>query len=328
MSGGKWWRGLFRARYNGGMGIDWDKLSAASHGHVPVLPGQVMEMLSPGAGEVVLDATVGRGGHAELIVPRLGPGGRYVGLDLDPGNLAYAAERLGPLAEASGVSLDLEHTSFQNARGVLDEMGVGRVDGLLADLGFASTQMDDPARGFAFSEGGPLDMRLDPTQELTAGELVNTLDERELADLIYQLGEEPYSRRIARKIVERRQGSPIQTTSELAELVRAAYGPRARTSRMHPATRTFMALRIAVNDELGALDRLLDDLPELLAPGGRAAVISFHSLEDRRVKRAFLAFQQQEKARRLTRKPLTADEDEQSRNPRSRSAKLRALAWL
>lgn len=298
------------------------------HGHIPVLIDAVLEHLAPAAGETVLDATLGRGGHAERIIPRLQPGGRYIGLDLDPGNIAYAADRLKPASEAAGVELILRHASFQDARDILDELGVDRVDGLLADLGFASTQMDDPNRGLAFGEEGPLDMRLNPEQDLTAAELVNSLGEKELADLIYEYGEERFSRRIARKIVERRGRSPIQTTKELAEVVRQAYGPRAHRSRIHPATRTFMALRIAVNGELEALDRLLDDLPRLLAAEGRAVLISFHSLEDRRVKQAFHRLAQSDAARKLTRKPVTADEAEVAGNPRSRSAKLRALRWL
>ncbi|MFW6059339.1 MAG: 16S rRNA (cytosine(1402)-N(4))-methyltransferase RsmH [Phycisphaeraceae bacterium] len=301
------------------------------HGHVPVMVAAVLEHLAPQPGDTVLDATLGRGGHGAAIIPCLAPGGRYIGLDLDPANVAYAADRLQPIADEANVTLTLQQANFQDSRAVLDDLGVGRVNGLLADLGFASAQVDDPQRGFSFSHehaDAPLDMRLDPTQVTTAAELVNTLPERELADLIYQAGEEPFSRRIARKIVEARRGKPIQTTRRLSELVRQAYGPRARHSRMHPATRTFMALRIAVNGELAALDRLLEALPALLERGGRAVFISFHSLEDRRVKRALLRYAQADQAERLTRKPLTPDEAERAANPRSRSAKLRALRWL
>lgn len=294
-------------------------------GHIPVLPGEVTELLAPHSGHTVLDGTVGRGGHASLLIPRLGPGGRYIGLDLDPGNVAYARRRLAPIATDADVELHIIHSGFQDAPAVLASLNAPPVDALLADLGFASNQMDDPARGFAFNDEGPLDMRLDPTGGVTAADLVNQLPQAELADLIYQLGEERLSRKIARKIVERRAQSPIQGTSDLAELVRRAYGPGARGQRVHPATRTFMALRIAVNDELASLDRLLKDLPDVLAAGGRAAIISFHSLEDRRVKRAFLAMQQAELGDRLTRKPVTATPDELAANPRSRSAKLRAF---
>ena len=293
-------------------------------GHVPVLPEQVLALLEPRPGQTLLDCTVGRGGHAAMLIPRLEPGGRYIGLDLDPANSDYARSRLEPVAAEADVDLHIVHRGFADAPAVLADLGIDAVDGLLADLGFASNQMDDPQRGFAFSEAGPLDMRMDPTTGPTAADLVNELPERELADLIYEFGEERLSRKIARKIVESRGRSPIQHTSELADLVRRAYGGRTR-QRIHPATRTFMALRIAVNDELASLDRLLEDLPTLLAQGGRAAIISFHSLEDRRVKRAFLALQQRDLGQRLTRKPMTADDQEQVANPRSRSAKLRGF---
>ena len=313
-------------------------------GHLPVLPGQVMQLLSPKAGQVVVDCTVGRGGHGAMLIPKMGPGGRYVGLDMDPANVAFSLARLTPIAERVGVRLNVVYANFRDAAAVLGELGVHEVHGLLADLGFASSQMDDASRGFAFSEDGPLDMRLDPTAELTAERLVNTLPEKELADLIYEFGEERLSRRIARKIVEQRRLEPITTTSGLAELVRRCYPrpkpdrrpkspgrkpwtprPKSHGHRIHPATRTFMALRIAVNDELGALDGLLEGLPGLLGPGGRAAIISFHSLEDRRVKRAYLSLKQEAGYTLVTRKPVTADADESGANPRSRSAKLRVI---
>jgi 16S rRNA (cytosine1402-N4)-methyltransferase len=202
------------------------------------------------------------------------------------------------------------------------------VDLLLADLGFASTQMADPSRGFSFSREGPLDMRLDPDLPQSAADLVNGLPKRELADLIYRLGQERLSRRVAEKIVAARADAPIQTTAELARLVRSAYGPRGRSQRIDPATRTFMALRIAVNRELEALEKLLADLPALMRPQGVAAIISFHSLEDRPVKLAFREYAQAGRAVLLTKKPRTASEMEVRENPRSRSAKLRALRWL
>lgn len=293
-------------------------------GHIPVLSEQTLALLDPQPGLTVLDATLGRGGHAELILPRIA-GGRFLGLDLDPGNLDYAQSRLQPLAAEHDVELSLHHQSFVAAEKAMADAGVQAVDRLLADLGFSSNQMGDPQRGLSFAEPGPLDMRLDPTAAVTAEDLVNTLGEKDLADLIYGLGEERLSRRIARKIVETRGERPITTTEQLAQLVRSAYGPAGRKIRIHPATRTFMALRIAVNDELGSLERLLEQLPQWLAEGGRAAIISFHSLEDRRVKRAFLDLAQTQGWHRLTRKPLTASEDERGKNPRSRSAKLRAI---
>lgn len=299
-------------------------------GHIPVLPDEVLELLSSQTGRVFIDGTLGRGGHGELVIPRLVPGGSYIGTDLDPRNVAFATRRLQPIAVACGVDLHIQHASFADLRAVLDSLDIDRADAVLADLGFASNQMDDPARGLSFAEDGPLDMRLDADDpdRPTAAELVNSLSERELANLIYQFGEERLSRRIARKIVEIRTGSPIQTTSELATLVRGCYGPAGRKSKIHPATRTFMALRIAVNGELDALDRLLEELPGLIAPTGRIGIISFHSLEDRRVKQTFRGWSDKGWAKRITRKPVTPGEVELLANPRSRSAKLRVVEWI
>ncbi len=260
-----------------------------------------------------------------MLMPLI-PGGTYIGLDLDAENLAYATQRLQSLAREHDVTLHTLHRSFRDARAALAELAIDGVSGLLADLGFASNQVDDAARGLGFREDGPLDMRLNPDAPLTAANLLEQLGETELADVIWRYGEERLSRRIARKIVERREaGEPITGTSDLASLVRRAYGPAGRRSKIDPATRTFMALRIAVNDELGALDQLLEDLPSLIRPGGRAAIISFHSLEDRPVKQRFVQLSQDRIGQRITRKPLIADEAEQHRNPRSRSAKLRVF---
>lgn len=303
--------------------------STGPTGHVAVLPAEVLEYLAPKPGGVILDCTLGRAGHAKLITPHLAPGGRYVGLDVDPLNLDFAREALaGAPARVDAVQVDVVRSNFAAARSALDALGIGRVDGLLADLGFASNQMTDPARGLSFAAEGPLDMRLDPDLGQTAADLLNRLPERELADVIYRYGEEPMSRKIARKVVEARRTSPILKTSELAQLVREAYGGgRAAQSRMDPATRTFMALRIAVNEELGALERLLSELPGLMGEGGRAVIISFHSLEDRLVKHAFAGLHRDGVARRLTPKPVVAGDDERRDNPRSRSAKLRAIEW-
>ncbi|QNN25283.1 16S rRNA (cytosine(1402)-N(4))-methyltransferase RsmH [Planctomycetales bacterium ZRK34] len=296
----------------------------SSPGHIPVLPGPVLELLSPAAGEVMLDCTLGRGGHAGLIMPKLAPGGRYIGLDVDPQNLAYVAES----QPNPPVPMDLVHRNFADARGALDELEIDGVDLQLADLGFASSQMSDPARGLSFAADGPLDMRLNPDLGATAADLVNRLPERELADLIFRYGEERLSRKIARKIVDLRDRSPINTTRQLAEVCAAAYGPRGRRQRIDPATRTFQALRIAVNDELGVLEALLAALPRLMRPGGRVAIISFHSLEDRLVKHTFNDWALEGLADRLTKKPVTADDQERAANPRSRSAKCRAIRWL
>ena len=298
--------------------------------HVPVLLAEVIEALSPAPGETFVDLTVGRGGHSEAIARRLGPTGRVIGFDLDPGNATFALERIA----ATGCEAQTHHASFVEAPTILQQAGV-RADMVLADLGFASNQVDDPLRGFSFRIDGPLDMRLDPTSRVTAGEIVNHSSEQELADLIYRYGEEPWSRKIAREIVAIRRDSPINSTLHLAEVVRQAYGPRARQSRMHPATKTFMALRIAVNDELGRLESLWDGLERAieagsvgggwLKAGARIAFISFHSLEDRIIKHRMASLVQRGAAERITRKPPTATEGETELNPRARSAKLRAI---
>lgn len=299
-------------------------------GHAPVLLRPILDLLAPRPGEVYLDCTLGRGGHALAIERRISPQGMLVGLDLDPTNLDFARHRLEAAFEGQiGPVRHLVHANFAQAPVVLEQIGLtDGVDLLLADLGFASTQVDDPNRGLSFSQDGPLDMRLAPTSGQTAADLVNTLPARELADLIYRLGEERLSRRIAQKIDEFRRREPIKNTGQLAQLVRQAYGPSGRRQRIDPATRTFMALRIAVNGELESLEQLLADLPRLLRPGARAGVISFHSLEDRLVKHSFRGYQQAGRAELVTRKPVTADETEERDNPRSRSAKLRVLRWL
>ncbi|MAE64415.1 MAG: 16S rRNA (cytosine(1402)-N(4))-methyltransferase [Phycisphaeraceae bacterium] len=303
-------------------------------GHQPVLAEPVLALLAPRPGGFYLDCTIGRGGHAELISKRLGPEGRVIGLDVDPANVDFSRARLSEVrSRQGGAAFDVVPGNFADARTLLDHLGVERVDLLLADLGFASSQMDDPSRGLSFAADGPLDMRFDPSATTTAAEIVNGLEERALADLIYEYGEERLSRKIARKIVEKRGISPINSTLELAELVRQAYGARGHRPRrsgrprLDPATRTFMALRIAVNLELDVLGRLLDDMPNLMRPGGVSAVISFHSLEDRMVKHAIRQWQRDGIARRLTPKPVVADAGERQANPRSRSAKLRAAGW-
>jgi len=286
--------------------------SAASR-HVPVLLTEVLDLLSPGPGQVVVDATVGAGGHARAIAERLGPTGRLIGLDQDPAMLAIAARRL------DGLPVTLVHANFDQLRRVLNEEGLGKVDAVLADLGFSSDQLEDAERGLSFQQPGPLDMRLDRSQGEPASALLKRLNERDLANLIYQLGEERFSRRIARRIVETRHTSPVATTEQLAELVRRCV-PRSRGHQIDPATRTFQALRIAVNDELGALDRLLAALPACIVPGGRAAIVSFHSLEDRRVKQVF---RDKKLWEALRPKPVQASAEEIRQNPRARSAKLR-----
>jgi 16S rRNA (cytosine1402-N4)-methyltransferase len=289
--------------------------------HAPVLAEALLAGLEPlagllaarpGGGGTLIDCTLGGGGHSALLL-QAHPGLRVVGLDQDPSARAAAAERLAPFADRATIVA----TNFADF--VPTEPAVA----VLADLGVSSPQLDVAERGFSFRLAGPLDMRMNPERGETAGELIDRLGETELADLIYAYGEERLSRRIARRIQEQGPwGDPAhpRSTDELAYLVAGCYPPQARRGRIHPATRSFQALRIAVNDELGALERLLQAAPGWLMPGGVLAIISFHSLEDRLVKRAFLA---DERLERISRRPLTADPPELESNPRSRSAKLR-----
>ncbi len=290
-------------------------------GHTPVLTRAAIELLAVGPGEFVVDATVGRGGHAVLLAASLSNQGTLLGLDVDASCLADAERRL---AGATG-RIILQHNNFAELPQVLEGLDVERVDVILADLGVSSTQLDDPGRGFSFLADGPLDMRMDHRTKTTASDLVNRLREQELADLLYQHGQERFSRRIARKICFARREGRITRTTALADLVAAAVraDPKSRRTKIHPATRTFQALRIAVNDELGALEALLDFAPRHLNPGGRIGVISFHSLEDGRVKRDFRRRRDAGLYAVVTKKPIVADAAERKANPRSRSAKLR-----
>lgn len=281
--------------------------------HISVLPTEVLAGLDPQPGQTIIDATTGVGGHTRLLAERVRPNGLVIALDQDPIMLDHARKAV------NGLPVCLVHANFENCLEVLQKLQKGPVDALLADLGFCSDQIANPARGFSFQSDGPLDMRLDPTVGEPASALVRRLPEKELADVIYRYGEERLSRRIAKVIVETRKNAPLETTGQLADLVRRCV-PRSKGSHIDPATRTFQALRIAVNDELGALERLLLALPDCLKPGGKAAIISFHSLEDRMVKRAFRDDATWEA---ITRKPLVAGEEETAANPRARSAKLR-----
>jgi 16S rRNA (cytosine1402-N4)-methyltransferase len=301
-------------------------------GHLPVLLESISDLLGPPPGGTVLDLTAGRGGHAEALARAAGAGGRIMLCDLDAGNLAFAEARVRSIA---GTEVRSMHGSFANVDRAMLAAGWA-ADRILADLGFASTQMDDPSRGFSFQNDGALDMRLDLSRGETAADLLARMSESALADAIFQLGEDPFARRIARTIVERRSRAPFRTTHELAIAVSAAYGPKARESRMHPATRTFMALRIMVNDELGALRSLLEafrvtasKFPSTtwLNPKARIGVISFHSLEDRLVKHAFVEWETAGLGQRVTRKPVEATDAELRANPRARSAKLRVFEF-
>lgn len=288
--------------------------------HEPVMAEEVVEYLAPRQGGTYVDCTVGAGGHARLVAEAMGRG-RLIGFDKDPEALAEAAKAEMP----AGVRFELVQGDFRGAPNEVRARGVERVDGVVADLGMSSMQVDRAERGFGFAADGPLDMRMDPRQELTAERVVNQLSERELADLIFQLGEERRSRRIARAIVRSR---PLHTTAQLAELVAAVNRPvkAGRGGRsLHPATRTFQALRMYVNAELESIAALLAALPLWLAPRGRAVVISFHSLEDRPVKQAFRAGAQRGDYKLLTPHAVRPGESECRRNRRARSARLRAV---
>ena len=288
--------------------------------HRPVLVAEVLNALAPAPGQTMVDATVGAGGHARQLVARLGSTGRLIALDRDPAMLALARQRL------EGYPVTLVHANFDQLPQVLSELGIATVDGVLADLGVCSDQIDVPERGFSFQQPGPLDMRMDPEQGEPASTLLRRLNERDLANLFWNYGEERYSRRIARKIVAVRRRTPLENTEQLADLVRGCVPrPRGRRHVIDPATRVFQALRIAVNDELGALDRLLAVLPDILKPGGRVAIISFHSLEDRRVKQTL---RDRKRWQPFTSKPVQPGEEEVQSNPRARSAKLRAARLL
>lgn len=280
--------------------------------HVPVLVDEVLELLALREGMTVVDATVGAGELAGRIAERIGEQGKLLGIDRDPQMLEVAAERLGAYPQVV-----LEQSTFSRLREVAAKHDIGVVDAIILDLGLNSIQLADPKRGFSFQGTGPLDMRMDLTEPRTAADILNHADELALAELIYRYGEERFSRRIARAIVAAR---PLRSTEELARVVERAAG---RRGRIHPATRTFQALRIVVNDELGELERVLPAARELLRSGGRLGVISFHSLEDRIVKQFFAEGERQGDWQRLFRKPVEPGPDEVAANPRSRSARLR-----
>ena len=280
--------------------------------HIPVLLEEILQFLKPQSGGTFIDATVGAGGHASAILDRTLPAGRLLALDQDEDALELARQRLS----AEGSRAVFRHANFSEIADVANEEGFLNVDGVVADLGVSSMMLDQPERGFSFQTDGPLDMRMDRSQPTTAGDIVNRMRERELADLIYNYGEERRSRPIAGAIVRMR---PHLTTLDLVRAIEAVSGKR-RHGQIHPATRTFMALRLAVNNELDNLELFLDSVIPLLAPGGRLAVISFHSLEDRIVKHRIRAL-----GRVLTKKVVRAGENERRDNRRARSAKLRAL---
>jgi 16S rRNA (cytosine1402-N4)-methyltransferase len=288
--------------------------------HVPVLLHEALQYLAVKTGSTVVDCTLGLAGHSSEIARRLGPQGRLIAFDRDPQAMALAKARLDGVLEELGDQaprVELIGEAFSSAP---LHVKAGSVDALLADFGVSSLQLDEATRGFSFMAEGPLDMRMDTRSGPTAAQVVNEASERELADLIYEYGEERRSRRIARAIV---RGRPVTTTGQLAQIVRAA-APAMKQDRIHPATRTFQALRIYVNRELDEIKALMEAAPKLLKPSGRLTVISFHSLEDRIVKDSLRDGAQKRIWTILTKKPVTAGEEEIERNPRARSAKLRA----
>jgi 16S rRNA (cytosine1402-N4)-methyltransferase len=287
--------------------------------HEPVMVPQVLDLLSPSRGGLFVDCTVGAGGHSKALLEAGAT--RILGLDRDPVALAAAADALASFRNR----VELVHADYRELERVLDERGISNVEGALADLGVSSMQLDGEGRGFSFRRDEPLDMRMDPTRGETAAALLQAADEEEIADAVFRFGEERYSRRVARAIVNARQESPIATTGRLAAIVRRAV-PHRGHQRIDPATRTFQALRIWVNHELDGLDGFLARAAARLLAGARLAVITFHSLEDRIVKHAFRALAAPGGALRvMTKRPLSADDEELARNPRARSAKLRAI---
>jgi 16S rRNA (cytosine1402-N4)-methyltransferase len=284
--------------------------------HIPVLVRETIDFLNVRPEGNYIDATLGAGGHAQEILKRLGSG-RLLGLDRDPQALEVAGQKLAGFGE----KLIMQKGNFAQIDVLHAASGLPPVDGVVVDLGLSSMQLDDASRGFSFNLPGPLDMRMDPQIETTAADLVNHLPERDLADIFFKLGEERHSRRIARAIVKAR---PYRLTTELAQVVTRAIPSRAGLHQIHPATRTFLALRLAVNAELENLEQFLDRVLVVLRPGGRVVILSFHSLEDRQVKQAFRRWQGEGRASVLTRKVVRPGDVEIQNNPRARSAKLRA----
>src|SRR3954447_1575458 len=282
--------------------------------HLPVMPGEALSLLNVRSDGTYMDATAGLGGHSGLIAQRLTTG-LLISSDRDPKSLEMARQNTEQWSER----IRFVHGPFSRLAEALESVGVSKVDGLLADLGVSRYQLTATERGFSFMSDGPLDMRMDQTTGITAADLINHSDEKTIADLIYQLGEERRARTVARAIVRAR---PLRSTLHLADVVLRAVP---RTGRLHPATKTFMALRMAVNDEPGELDRLLETGPDLLKSGGRLVIISFMSIDDRKVKERFRELSKSERATLLTKHPLQPTDEEVMRNPASRSAKLRGL---
>lgn len=291
--------------------------------HIPVLFDECLDALNLAPGKIIVDGTLGGGGHSIAIARRVAPNGLTISTDRDPAALDRVDRRVAALEDGATLPLKTYFANYCDFDAALERAGVERVDGFLLDLGLSSDQLADRSRGFSFDSDGDLDLRFDPTEGVPAFELLNRWSAERIADVIFQYGEERQSRRIARAVFERRRTNPVRSARDLAEICRRCVPtppPWSKKKTIDPATRTFQALRIAVNDELGALERFLKKCGDYLNPGGRVAIISFHSLEDRVVKNAFRDW---EDATVLTKKPIVATDEEVERNPRSRSAKLR-----
>lgn len=288
-------------------------------GHIPVMLNEIVEYLRPGEGQTLVDATVGLAGHAQVLSNLVGNRGRIIGIDQDAQILSGAEKQL---SNSQG-QFHLVHDNFRNVDRVLSGLGIAKVDGILIDCGLSSVQLNNSRRGFGFREEGPLDMRMNQENPVTAYDLVNSLSEKEISDLLRDFGQERWHHRIARAVVRRRTEKPIETTVELSDLVLSAMPRMRKWQKIHPATRTFQAFRIAVNRELEGLEEALAKCGSLLNAGGRMAVIAFHSLEDRIVKQAFKHMAHNGVVKIITKKPLRPSEGEIQTNPRARSARLR-----
>lgn len=310
--------------------------------HVPVLYREVLDNLAVRKGGVYVDGTLGGGGHAEAVCSTIGPDGLFIGIDRDTDALQAAEARLAASETAAPCRKIFVHDNYANIKKILEEHGIDHIDGALLDLGVSSFQLDNPERGFSYMQDAPLDMRMNQEDRFSAYEVINEYKEADLADIIRKYGEERYARRIAANVVKARQEAPIERSGQLVDIIKASIPAKSRREGPHPAKRTFQAIRIEVNDELGLLERAAEDFLDVLGEGGRLCVITFHSLEDRIIKNVFAkradpctcppglpcVCGKKADIKRVTRKPIEASEEERETNPRARSAKLRVAEKL
>jgi len=293
--------------------------------HIPVLLQEVIETLGPQKGQTIADGTLGAGGHASAIIEHIMPKGTFLGCDKDSAMLEQAKTKIEQAFGQYKENIHCVEGSYKDMVEIAQKHNIGHFDGVLLDLGFSSWHIDESMRGFSFQKDEPLDMRYDQNQETTAEMVIQLMPQKDLADIIWEYGQERFSRKIAAAIVKRRKEKSIKTTADLVEVIASALPARYQHTRINPATKTFQALRIYVNDELGGLKHFLDTITEYISPGGKVAIISFHSLEDRIVKQTFREWEKQKKAHRITKKPIVPKDTEIKENPRSRSAKLRVI---